>query len=584
MQEFPDGKVGSQVSGKRILTRSLKVVGKILTYGLALSVVGVVVGYNYVMRPQFLEPLIVKQFATHTNGTIELKLEQTSLFRGFKFKNVIVRAPEEYSRTPILQAGEINLLYNVFGFFRGKFGVHEISLKNINIFIEQKKDVMNVQALLKPGKEKEPKEEIEKPESESSVISWFFDVQVFVRFALENFNFTLDARDASNKVKQYAHLKNFHFNFSVLSKDFNSIDTKDTASLVSLLNALVVELNPQKTIDVSYQGPAARITSPIDLSWLLFYDGMAKKPEFMSRMYVGQEKIPVALGARVAQNLSFLLQHKIEYNAKEDKLNVDHFLLKFLGDTVLSFSGSGEKLLTTKRKLQIQTHASRLNLGEVYRVVSTLTGKREPVYSGFFSVKPTRVSIDGNAIEDAGGLKLERVYARTRGLSISIPYLTFDHSASIVQGLKPLPVKRAEAKLAASLNGAPLNFTALLEEKKTAIDFSLRGFNITPFARSQAEGLVSTTLSAVGESPQALSLTLRVFSPQLYYFLDRGRSGLNRFDFTVKGTTRSSENFKQNSIYLPTILLTNKDKEYNSALFLKSRLQLEKAQTTKIVY
>lgn len=585
MKQFPDGEVAEAGNPPGKIRRIFRVAGKVFFYFFCLLFLGVIIGYNYAMRPAFLEPLILKQFSEATNGKIEIKIEQASLFRGFRFTNVVVHPPAGFKQTPIFKAREINLLYNVYGFFRGKFGVHEIALKDAQVFLEQKKNVFSFQALMKPSKKKEPeKDEEEKPAGKSTVVSWFFDIQIFARFALENFNFTLDALDASNKTKQYAHLKNFNFNFSLLTRDFSQIDTANPAAAVALLNALVIELNPQRTIDVSYQGPMARVASKLDLFWRLFYDGQSKKPEFISRMHIGQEKIPVALGSGRAQNLSFLVDHAIEYNAKEDRLKIEDFNIRFLGDTVLSLVGGGEKLTTANRSIDIKTGASRVNLGEVYRLRSTLMRQSDPVFSGFFSIKPTEVAIRGDTIEDKGGVKLERVQARVNGLNISIPSLEFDHEASVDQRKKPMPVKRASAKLRGGVNGAGVSLDALLEDKKTAVNFALRGFNITPFAQGNAQGEISTTFSAVGDSPQNLAIALRVFSPQLYYFVDRGKSGINRIDFNVKGTAKSSEDFKRNTISLPLISFSDKDKDYGEAVELKSRLAVEKAQDIKVNY
>src|SRR5690606_17910588 len=127
MQKFPDGAVAEETARAGIFGKVLRITGKVGLSFFVLLVVGVIVAYNYVMRPAFLEPLIVKEFAANTNGKIELKIAQASLLRGFKLRNIVVHPPEGFKETPILKAGEINLLYNVYGFFRGKFGVHEIA-------------------------------------------------------------------------------------------------------------------------------------------------------------------------------------------------------------------------------------------------------------------------------------------------------------------------------------------------------------------------------------------------------------------------------------------------------------------------
>lgn len=584
MQEFPDGAVSPKPGAKQIGAKILRVTGKILKYKLAVIAVAVVIAYNFVMRPSFLEPIVKKQFEKLTYGKIDLKIRQASLFRGFSFSDVVVHPPPGFKETPILRAREINVLYNVYGFFRGKFGVNEIALKDAEIFIDKKNNIMSVQALMKPSKPKEKEPEKVKKES-SPVISWFFDVEIFARIVVENFNFTLDGLDRSNKSPQYAHLKNFTFNFSLLTRDFSRVDTSDPAGLVGLLNALVIELNPQKTIDLAFESPQARLRSKLDFSWLLFYDGLSRKPEFLSRMHIGQDKFPVALGARPAQNLSFLLDHVIEYDAKADSLKIDGFNVKLLGDTILALTGSGSKILKKDRSVHIETGASKLNLSNVYNLAAALTGNRLPAYSGFFSIKPTQVTIAGNTISDQGGISLKNVTARTASLALSIPTLELDHKAVIENGRKPLPVKMADVKLRSNFNGAPLSFDAqLAENQKTDVNFSLRGLNVAPFARGNATGTISTVFTAAGPSPQDLALALRVFSPQLYYFVSRGKSGINRIDFNMRGSVKSSEDFKQNAIHLTTLSFSDKDKEYAPAVDLKSRVSVDKARGIKVDY
>lgn len=584
MNEFPDGSLTRPAKSK---TGRLSQILRVLRYTVVIAIVGVVIAYNYVMRPAFLQPVIIDTFAKSTNGRLEVTVAKTSLFTGFQFRNVVVHAPEGYSDTPILKAGELNLLYNVFGFFRGKFGIHDFSLKDTVVFLEQKNNIFNAAALAKPGEEKPEKEQEEDAPRErgDGVVSWFFDVQIFARIALQNFNFTLDARDKTNKARQYAHLKNFHFVTALLTNDFSKIKTTDIAAMVALLNTFVIQLNPQKSVAIAYEGPAATVKSDLDLFWLLFYDGQSKKPEFLSRMNFGNDTFPVALGRGKAQNLPFRLSHKIDYEAKEDRLKIEDFNIEFLRDTLLALTGTGEKLLKPNRTIKIETTASRVNLGKIHEVVSHLTSKRDPAFTGFFSIKPTRLVVQGNKIEDQGGLKLERVAVRAGSLNISIPSLEIDHAADIDQSLKPLPVKSAELKVRGSLNGAALGLdTKLAADRKTQAAFYLKGLNITPFAAGAATGTISTTFNASGESPQNLAINLRVYSPELHYFVDRGRSGVNRIDFNAKGSVKSSEDFKNVTIDLPVISFTDKDKEYATAVDLKSRVHVAKADTTNIKY
>ena len=153
MKEFPDGKVAEPEKPAGKAGKIVRIVARVSGYLFLTVFLFVIAGYNYVMRPAFLEPLIVKQFAENTNGKIEIKIDQASLFRGFKLRNVVVYPPAGFNKTPILKAREINVLYNVYGFFRGKFGVNEIAFKDAEVFIDQKNNVMSVAALMKPVSE-----------------------------------------------------------------------------------------------------------------------------------------------------------------------------------------------------------------------------------------------------------------------------------------------------------------------------------------------------------------------------------------------------------------------------------------------
>ncbi|MCS6972193.1 MAG: hypothetical protein NZL89_04135, partial [Leptospiraceae bacterium] len=568
---------------------ALGILGKVFTifgYLLLALFVAVVIAYNYVMRPEFLEPLIKENFSKFTNGKIELKLEQTSLFRGFRIRDLVVYSPEGYSETPLLKLDQLNILYNAYGFFRGSFGVHEILLRNPQIFIEQRNNQTNIEALFKPTAEKkeEQKEEV-KEDTPAKALYWFFNIHLFARITLEKLQLTFDARDKSNSIRRYANLKDFSFHFAFLTRDFNRLDPGDPAALAGLLQALVIELNPQKKIQIAYEGPEARMRSDFHLFWLLFYDGLAQTPEFVSRFLVGDEKLELALGRGRSGTMPFVAEHAIDFDPKTERLEIRNFAIRFLGDTLLSLKGGGEKLLRSDRKINISTGDSRVNLGKIYDLIATLLGKRDPYFSGYFSLKPTNVTIEGNRVDDSGGLKLEQVVFGTGALRLSVPQLDFDHAVLLDPAQKPLPVSRVMAKLRGNFNGAAIFLDALLaEDRKTNVEFSLRGLEISPFAQGQAAGAISTVLSLKGPSPEDLALALRIYSPQLIYYVDRSKSGINRIDFNVRGAVKSSADFRNSSIQLASITFTDKNKDYATAVELKSRADIQKDESIRLVY
>ena len=551
-----------------------KIFFRTLAVLLSMAVLAVVVGYNYVMRPEFLEPIIIEQFAEQTNGKLEIKLAQTSLFRGFAIRNLKITGPKEYGNEPIVQADEINFLYNVYGFYSGKFGVHEIALKNPRIRLIERNNKSNLEALLKPTEKKAPKpkekEEKEIDDKSPKQYSWFFDIRFFARFVIDNLHFVLDADHASNKTRSFAEIKNFTFHFSLLTHDFNQINTSP-ADVIALLRLLSIELNPQKTVALEYRDQKFRFKNDLNLFWLLFYNGYEKIPEFVSAMDIGRDRLGLSVSGRAIQNLALAINHLIDYDPKADTLEIKNFKVSLLGDTWLSLTGKGTQVIQPTRNISIRTEASAIHLGKIYNLMTLFTGKADPYLAGVFSIKPTSVDIVGNRIIEKGGLKLAQVYVKTGGLLLSIPTFEFDDEVVYNPALGIVPVENGKARMRGIFNGGSLSMdTELAKDKKFFLDFALRSLEVGSLAMGNASGSVNVVTALKGDTLHDLNLDFRFFSPAFHYYVDRGKSGVNRLDMRVKGNIKSSANFQELIAKLPMIEFFDKEKEYGTAVALKS--------------
>ncbi len=561
----------SPLSGvKRRLIRRI-----ILATLLGLGVV-VVVGYFYVTSAGFLEKTITENFNKLSHGTLSLKVSQASLFRGFIFENIVITSGPDFDNKPMVQLEKLTLLYNVYGFWAGDFGVHEVGIHKPHIYLAQKKNVWNVQTLMKPTepkeqKEEEPEKEKPKEPAEPQEIKLPFSVRAFFKFVLEDFSIEVDGGDKSNAQPLEAGVKNFTFRFHFLTKKINRIPAAPL-KFPSLIDTFLVQLNPQKSVDIYFRNKLAATQMPFDLHWLLAYDGSKEKSEFTSRLKIGHENIPLEYKGTHQLPLGLALNYNMFYDPNSDHFKIDHFQVRVLKQLWLNLAG--EVLNVTKPdsfKADIKLDKSNIDLDGLYPYYVSFTGDKSIRFGGNISLAPLEIKGGMADLLVKGGVSLKKISARLPGMPVNLPFFNLYYEANADLTKKEgMPLNYAKAGWRGNLNGAGLKADIVFEPQKNVdIGIFVTNFNPAPFSGGQASGNFNVGVQVKGPAENHLKAKINVNAPYFYYVVDRGRSGLNRLSLDIDAAVDSpTPAFKDISVNVPKIALRHQNTDRRNGVAL----------------
>ncbi|MCS6984506.1 MAG: hypothetical protein NZM25_05180 [Leptospiraceae bacterium] len=557
-----------------------KSLGRRLFLGFLISLLLVIAGlYFYVTSPAFLEKTITNAVAQATNGRISLKVTQASLFRGFVFEDIALFATPEFGEKPLLRLESLKLLYNVYGFWTGEFGVLEVGIYRPQIYLKQLKDQWNIQALLKPSEKKEEKiREKEKEEEKEEVrekITLPFSVRAFFKFVLEDFAIEVDGEDRSNTKPLAMGIKNFTFRLYFLTKKFHTIPA-EPIEFSDLIDSLYVNLNPQESIDVYLRSPTARGEFPLDLHFLLAYG--EEKGNFISKVKIGHENLPLKYQGRHLLPLGFRIQYDMSYDPEKDFFKINQFQIKVLRQLWLSLEGHIAQLAKpSQTQMDIKLKESDIRLDEFLTYYRTFTSDRKLTFGGKISLAPLTITGKLDDLLVAGMLSLKKVYARLPQLQIQIPFfdLSYEARANLIEK-KKIPLKYAKAGYKGELNGARLEASLLYEpQNKVDVGVLVKNLNTAVFTQGALSGIFHLNFNIQGPSENKLSSLLTLESPSFYYMADRAPSGVNRLYAEVQTNISSpTMAFQEIDVSLPKIYLSLQNKEKRHALLFEATSQL----------
>lgn len=509
----------------------------ILKYTVYLLLIFLVVGYFYVMRPSYMQTLIKEQFEAQSTGTIDLKVKQASLFRGFIFEDVVIKSGKDFGELPVVKIKQLNVLYSIYGFWAGDFGLHEVGIYSPQIYLRESNGVWNVATLMKPGEpaeeKEEPEKEVEPSEPRTEPLSLPFSTRVFVKFLLEDFDLFVNGSGSSDPLS--VSVRGFTFRTRFLTKEIDTIPV-EPLKFLELIDTVLVEMNPQKKVDVRFSNDMAATKTGLNLHWLLGFDGHNEVPEFTSQLKIGDNNLPVTYKGRHRLPLNILLGYHLDYTPDNDRLAIKHFFLDFADDRWLNVSGDITQLREAdKTRLDIKLDKSRIDLSKVYPLYRTVTEDRSMRFGGRLSLAPLNIKGGMNKLNIDGGLSMRAIYARLPGMTVRIPQFNLSYETVYNSSLEPFPIEYARAGWRGSLNNAKLYADLYYKpQQKVDVEVSVRNLNPSPFSGGQAVGNFNFGLNVSGRSLNHLKSTVMLEAPWFYYFLNRGKSGLNRLNFEVK--------------------------------------------------
>ena len=563
----------------QIKPRSRRKYGKFAPWAVLLLLILI---YNIVFLPAVFEKILISQFEKHSNGKIKLHVVKSSLFRGFSFEKIEILSGSDFNFSPIVKIERLNLLYSVYGFFAGDLGFHEIGIYNPQIYLSHRGGVWNSATLMKKtgalDKPDEPKETLH--DTKKAGLSLPFKIRGFIKFVVQNFSVTVSDLDAGGADTLEAGLKDFTLKTYIITKKFKYIPYSINAT--DIFQSIVVNLDPQKTIDVYYKNQSTRIKSPLDLHWHLTFDTNVKKEGFYSQLIAGHQNIPVEYKGRHLLPLNFGLDYNLKYNPVSEIINLEFLRLNFLTDTWINLAGeihTASRLLNTTLNLQITK--SNIDIGKVFPYFKALTNNENLAFRGNISLAPLSITGPLDNLLLNGKLSLENIFVETGGRIIDIRSLDLFYNATIDKNLeKPLVryVKQANIRWSGVFNdallGAKIDYQ--LDENIQLFAY-IRQFNPEPFSSGMLSGLFDAEVRVKGKNEKNVSATIDLASNGFTYYVGRGISGLNQMNLSIESRILfPGKGFDSFEVNVPEISLLCKNGKHNKTIGLNASVNVIK--------
>lgn len=526
------------------------------------------------MNPKVLEKLVIKEFNSLSNGKISLSIKKASLFRGFIIEDINISSGPDFDYQPIFQLDKFTFLYSVYGFFVGDLGVHELGFYKPKVFLYQKNGKWNSDTLMKPGEAEQEEEEPQEVSGEPgpAEINLPLSVRLFFKFVLQDFEATIDGGDGSDPIQ--AGVKNLTFHTTFITKKIKQIPLDQR--LPKIFETFVVNLDPQKEIDFYLKIPDTSINGPMEAHWLMAADGETTPARFSSKMTIGERDLPVTYEGLHLLPLNFSINYAMDYNHEKDRLSLNNFTVKFLNDTWLNLNGVIDKPTRPEATtLQISLDESSIDLKKLMPYYKSFTGDAGLSLSGNLSLAP--LTIDGplNNLNIDGKIRANKIRATAAGSKYYIPTLELYYGSRINLD-KADPVLFAKLGWRGKLNEAALK-TEVEYNPKTKINalVAVNNFNPALFVEGIADGNFNLLFKLWGASETNLHSSLNVNSPSFFYYLDRGRSGVNRLNFDLKTSILSSADFSNIKVNVEKSRLSLQNGKMEEALVFDANSRLE---------
>ena len=572
-------KDGLRSKGNKILNRTGR--GHYLKIGFLSLFILIILAYNIIFIPSVFEKIIKNQFEKRSNGKINLHVAKSSLLRGFSIENLEILSGPDFNNKPLFKIDKLNFLYSVYGFFAGDFGFHEIGFYNPVVYLYHKDGIWNSSTLMK--KSENVVEEEKKPETETKSSPGFsLPVQVrgFIKIVLQNFTLTVTDLNPGGKDTFEAGLRDFTLRTYIITKKFSYVPYSLAAT--DLFKSIIVNLDPQKTIDIYFKNQNTRLKSPLDLHWLLTFDNNIKKEGFYSKLIVGHQNIPVEYKGKHILPLNFGMDYDIRYDPDSDIMDLKYFRLSFLDNIWMNLNGMVQKPAdSSKTKFFLKITNSDIDIGKIFPYYQAFTKSNDLEFKGNISLAPLSISGPLNNLLLDGKLSFYKLNVNMGSKNINFSYFDLYYNTIVDKNLeKSLIPKVREAKIRweGNFNKAPLGAEIAYKiNENINISAYIKKFNPEPFSSDKVSGLFNVDIHVKGKTEKNLTSTLEVSSPYFTYYIDRGISGINQLDFYLKSNILfNGEGYDSLQLNAPEITFRLRNEKNRKAFSLNAAMDMTK--------
>lgn len=348
----------------------------------------------------FTADLLVPKLVSHfTMGRMEGSFRTFSLFFGIEVNDLRLYPGLPFDHTPLLEAKELRLRYNLPLLLFGKIKISEIGLKNAKIQIEERSGQWNFVSLVKKTKSPIP-EPTPEPKTPLTELKTYLPLQASAYIDLDAVEFQLKRETGS---LHFFSIQDLSLQTELETNRFTSIPFD--LSAVNQIDHVLLSLNASKPIPLDLDSEELRWKQTIPMSLRFEWDRTVSPEMFLFTTDIGKDDILLEVRKKPVQ-LGLRLLSDIHYDNQLDQVNINQLDLRVLGQSWLSLSGSIKEVSKETPKVNVLVGKSNMQLTSFQRSIDQLHGIiPEMKLSGDLSLEGT--GIQGNWKDADANLKLK---------------------------------------------------------------------------------------------------------------------------------------------------------------------------------
>lgn len=535
----------------------------------------------------FAADLLIPQLVSHlTLGRMEGSFSSFSLFFGIEVNDFRLYPGLPFDRTPLLEAKQLRLRYNLPLLVFGKIRISEIGLQNAKVQIEERAGQWNFASLVK--KSQTPiLEPVKEPKPPLTEIKIYLPLQASAYINLDTVEFQLK-RDTGSL--HFLSIQDLSLQTELETNRFTSIPLD--LSAVNQIDHVLLSLNASKPIPLDLDSEELRWKQTIPMSLRFEWDRTVSPEMFLFTTDIGKDDILLEVRKKPVQ-LGLRLLSDIHYDNQLDQVSINQLDLRVLGQSWLSLSGSIQEVSKETPKVNIVVGKSNMQLTLFQRSIDQLYGIiPEMKLSGDLSLEGT--GIQGNWKNADANLKLKasQLYFKLgKSKAHSLPSAELQVSSHLnLADRKPLTAEKpfpyiTSLKIAPShldYNGASLSLYGEYLDS-TGLNFHL-GVDKLQLGEyvSGLGGKLQMDLGVSAESFASLVVQTNAKIDGFRYQLDRSRSPSSLLGLGLNAVLVFDRPFGLSEIKIADLKLDQKTIAGNKALDLDLKGNLRLGQNLSI--
>ncbi|MFW5771134.1 MAG: hypothetical protein ACOCX9_06830 [Spirochaetota bacterium] len=404
---------------KPTATRLLKTVFIWIPLTLAFLLVITLLAVWLYVTPRRMEQVITNQFAAKSNGTIQLHVADVNPYSGFEIHDLVIKSGPDFGGDILARIDVIRVKYDFFSLFLGDIHLHEIGIYRPRVYMQWKDGHWNIASLMKSLPAEEEPVDDEKPLEE---IRFPIHVEFLMNMVMENLEVHVQGPSYRSS------LKNFSASAKIRVPPFKRIPMSLEA--LSLLERMQVDVNPEKTLDLSFYSDDATVEPPLLFTWRLRFDKTrGEKQKFLSLLKAGTYRAPVRFKRSHLAPMNFLISYDIQYEPDKDFLNLRKFTVSMKKRNWISLSGH-VKGVTSRQDVSLNMLESDIPLDDVYPYYQAVTGDSKRIFKGSLSLYPFSVAGKISSLNVTGALKGRNLEFSQDETGIQVSRMSIPFSAS----------------------------------------------------------------------------------------------------------------------------------------------------------